>query len=135
MSIFCVLFLQRKILKIIDMPRQKPRMRHRWNLLTELLKMMMWLIARCFSVRDKHGLGSNVIWLPTTWLLIFWLNVANKKALFTKPASPWIETSCLKEIIFHGYKLLYPNPGCYTGKCCLLIRQKINKKLALNTSI
>ena len=59
------------------MPQQKPRMRHRWNLLTELLKMMMWLIARCFSVRDKHDLGSNVIWLPTTWLLIFWLDVAN----------------------------------------------------------
>ena len=43
----------------------------------------------------KHGQTSNVIWLFTTWLLIFWLKVANKKPLFiTKPASIWIEISC-----------------------------------------
>ena len=43
-----------------------------------------------FSVSDKHGLTSNAIWLSTSWLLIFRLEVANKKPLFTKPASAWI---------------------------------------------
>ena len=39
------------------------------------------------SGSDKHAQTSNVIWLSTTWLLIFRLEVANKKPLFTKPAS------------------------------------------------
>ena len=59
-----------------------------------ILKMIMWLIVRYFSISDKHGQTSNVIWLSTTWLLIFRLEVANKKPLFTKPASTWIEISC-----------------------------------------
>ena len=35
------------------------------------------------SGSDKHAQTSNVIWLSTTWLLIFRLEVANKKPLFT----------------------------------------------------
>ena len=54
-----------------------------------ILKMIMWLIVRYFSISDKHGQTSNVIWLSTTWLLIFRLEVANEK-----PASIWIEISC-----------------------------------------
>ena len=37
------------------LPRQKPRMLHWWNNLIESFQMTMWLIARCFSVNDKHG--------------------------------------------------------------------------------
>ena len=43
------------------------------------------------SVSDKHAQTSNVIWLSLTWLLIFRLEVADKKPLFTKPASTWYE--------------------------------------------
>ena len=30
-----------------------------------------------------------------------------------------------KNIIFHGYKILYPNPGCYTGKKLFFKKIKI----------
>ena len=68
-----------------------------------LVKLTNWIIkndhvincAMFFCKWFKHGQTSNVIWLSTTWLLIFRLEVANKKPLFTtKPASIWIEISC-----------------------------------------
>ena len=67
-----------------------------------LVKLTDWIIkndhvincAMFFCKWFKHGQTSNVIWLSTTWLLIFRLEVANKKPLFTKPASTWIEISC-----------------------------------------
>ena len=83
---------------------------------------------------SEHGQTSNLIWLSSTSLLIFRLEVANKKSLFSKSGSTWIEISCWKDIIFHAYKILYPTPGCYTGKMCLLMHQKSYKKLILNTS-
>ena len=98
------------------MPQQKPRMMHWWTLLTESLKMIMWLNVHCFFVSDKHDQTSNVIWLSTTLLLIFRGEVINKKPLFRKPASIWIEILLLKRYNFHGYKTLYPTQGCYTGK-------------------
>ena len=55
--------------------------------------MIMWSIVRCFSVSDKDGQSSNDIWL-STYFLIFQLEVAYLKSLFTKPASTWIEISC-----------------------------------------
>ena len=87
-----------------------------------------------FSVSDKHGQRSNVNWLSTSWLLIFRQEVANKKPLFTKPAITWIGISCEKDIIFHGYKILHPTPGCYTGKMLFFNVSKIIKKLVFNTS-
>ena len=49
-------------------------------------KMIMWFRVCCFSLSGgNHDQRSNVIWLSTTWLLIFWLEVANKKPLSTKP--------------------------------------------------
>ena len=48
--------------------------------------------------------------------LIFQLEVANKKPLFTKSASTWTEISWSKDTIFHTYKILYPTPGYYRGK-------------------
>ena len=104
------LFL-RQTLKNIVMPQKKPRI-----LVAESLKMIMWFIVRCFSVSDKHDRTSKVIWLSTTWLSIFQLKVADKKPLFTKPASTWIEISWFKDIIFLGYKILYPTPGWYARK-------------------
>ena len=68
-----------------------------------LVKLTDWIIkddhvinwAMFFSKWFKHGQTSNVIWLSTIWFLIFRLEVANKKPLFTtKPASTWIEISC-----------------------------------------
>ena len=68
-----------------------------------LVKLTDWIIkndhvincAMFFCKWFKHGQTSNVIWLSTTWLLIFRLEVANKKPLFTtKPASVWLEISC-----------------------------------------
>ena len=92
-----VFFLPRHMLTDLDMPWQNPQMLHWLNLLIESLKMIMWFIncvmffCKCF----KHGPTSNVIWLSSTWLLIFRLEVANKKPLFaTKPSSIWIEISC-----------------------------------------
>ena len=81
--------------------------------------MIMWLTVRCFSVSDKHGQTSNVIWLSTMWLLIFRLEVAIKKSLFTKPANTWIKISCSKDITFYCCKILYPNSSCYRGKMLL----------------
>ena len=57
-------------------------------------KKIMWVVVLCFSVRYKNDQPSNVIWLSTTWLLMFRMEVGNKKALFTKPASKWIDISC-----------------------------------------
>ena len=57
--------------------------------------------------------------LSTTWLLIFLLEISNKKPLFTKPASTGIEIFCYKDIIFHGYKILYP----YSVSLMLLMRE------------
>ena len=52
-------------------------------------------LCKFFCSWFKHGQTSNVIWLSITWLLIFRLEDANKKPLFTaKPASIWIEISC-----------------------------------------
>ena len=68
-----------------------------------LVKLTDWIIkndhvfncAMFFCKWLKHGQTSKVIWLSTTWLLIFRLEVANKKPLFaTKPASILIEISC-----------------------------------------
>ena len=121
-------FLPRQTLKTIDMPQQKPEMLHWLNLQIESLKMVIWLIVCCFSVSDKHGQTSNVIWLSTTWLLIFRLGVANRRSLFTKPASICIEIrfNIMKiDIIFHGYKYLYPNPGSYTGRILFANESKI----------
>ena len=57
-----------------------------------LVKLILLYVCY-FCVSDKHGQASNVIWGPTTWLLIFWREVANKKPLFTKPDSTWFEIS------------------------------------------
>ena len=49
-----------------------------------------------FSVSDNHDQKKR---LSTTWLLIFRLEVANKKPLSTKPAIARIENSrCVKKI-------------------------------------
>ena len=92
--IACAFFLLRQILK-----------KHRYASAkasnAALVKLTDWIIkndhvincAMFFCKWFKHGQTSNVIWLSTTWLLIFWLEVANKKPLFTKPASRWIEIS------------------------------------------
>ena len=97
-----------------------------------LVKLTDWIIkndhvincAMFFCKWFKHGQTSNVIWLSTTWLLIFRLEVANKMPLFTKPDSAWIESISQKNIIFHSCKILYPNWDCYQRKCCLLMSQK-----------
>ena len=51
---------------------------------------------RCFSVIDKHTWLNKRCYLTfhTTWLLIFWLEVANKKPVFAKPAITHIERFC-----------------------------------------
>ena len=68
-----------------------------------LVKLTDWIIenghvincAMFFCKWFKHGQKSNVIWLSTTWFLIFWLEIANKMPLFTtKSANIWIEISC-----------------------------------------
>ena len=57
------------------------------TLLIESLKIIIWLIVLFFKWFE-HGQTSNVIWLCATWLLIFGLEVSNKKPLFiTEPAS------------------------------------------------
>ena len=89
-------FLARQILKKHKYPSAKDSN-------AALVKLTDWIIkndhvincAMFFCKWFKHGQTSNVIWLSTTWLLIFRLEVANKKPLFTtKPASIWIEISC-----------------------------------------
>ena len=96
--------------------------------------MVMWLIVRCFSVTAKHGQTSNVIWLSTTWLLIFWLEVANKKPLFTKPAI-WQELKFpVKKISFFTVtKICTPPQAAIQGKYCLLMRQKSLETLYTST--
>ena len=93
-SAFCLL---RQILKNIDIYASAKASN------AALVKLTDWIIknnhvincAMFFCKWLKHGHTSNVIWLSTTWLLIFRLEVANKKPLFTtKPASIWIEISC-----------------------------------------
>ena len=68
-----------------------------------LVKITDWIIKNDHVINYPmffckwfvHDQTSNVIWLSTTWLLIFGLEVVNKKPLFTaKPASIWIEISC-----------------------------------------
>ena len=68
-----------------------------------LVKLTDWIIkndhvidcAMCFCRWFKHSQRSNVIWLSTTWLSIFRLEVTSKKPLFTtKPASISIQISC-----------------------------------------
>ena len=68
-----------------------------------LVKRADWIMKNDYVINGamffcqwfKHDQTSNVIWLSTTWLLIFRLEVANKKSLFTTiPASIWIEISC-----------------------------------------
>ena len=62
---------------------------------TALVKLTDWIIkddhvincAMFFCKWFKHGQTSNVIWLSTTWLLIFRLEVANKNPLFTTSPS------------------------------------------------
>ena len=100
-----------------------------------LVKLTDWIIkndhvincAMFFCKWFKHGQTSNVIWLSTTWLLIFWLEVANKKPLFTtKPAIIWTEISCSKDITFNSYKISYiPHLRLlHAIKCCLLMHPK-----------
>ena len=68
-----------------------------------LVKLTDWIIkndhvincAMFFCKRFNHGQTSNGIWLSTTWLLIYQLEVVNRKSLFTtKAASIWVEISC-----------------------------------------
>ena len=100
-------FLPRQILKNIDMPWQKAQM---------LVKRTDWIIkndheincAMFFCKWFKLGQTSNVIRLSTKWILIFRLEVANKKPLLvTKPAIIWSEVSCQKDITYYSYKILY----------------------------
>ena len=68
-----------------------------------LVKLTDWIIkndhaincAMFFCKWFQHDQTSNINWLSTTWLLIFQLEVTNKRPLFTKkPASIWIQISC-----------------------------------------
>ena len=85
--------------------------------------MIMQLIVQCFSVNDLDMAKENmvnVIWLSTIWFLIFRLEVANKKPLFTtKPASISIEISFWKDKTFHSYKILcIPHPQTASQGVC-----------------
>ena len=84
-------------------------------------------MVRCFSVSDNHGQTSDVIWHSTTWSLIFWLEVASKKPLFTKPAIAEIENfHCVKKVlIFTSTK--FCTPGCYIGKMLFAVRNNASK--------
>ena len=66
----------------------------------------------------KHDQTSNVIWLSTTWLLIFQLEDGNKKPLFTtKSVSIWLKISCSKYVSFYSYKFcIYLTLGCHIRK-------------------
>ena len=88
----------------------------------------------CFSVNNKHGQTSNVIWLSRTWLLIFQLKVANKKLLFTKPASTWIEISCYKDIIFSRLQNFVPHTRLLHRENIFCWCFKNHKKLVFDTS-
>ena len=110
-----ILFLETSFFKIPDfnclsisfLPRQHASNRydHRYTSAkasnSALVKLTNCIIKNdhvincvVFSVSDKHGQKSNVIWLSTTWLIIFRLEVANKKPVFfTKLASTWTEIS------------------------------------------
>ena len=97
-----------------------------------LVKLTDWIIKNdhvincvLFSVSDKHGQTNNVILLSTAWILLFQLEVANEKPLFTKPATIWIEITCSKDLIFHSYKVLYPNPGYYIGMMLFTSKSKV----------
>ena len=65
-----------------------------------LVKLTDWVIKNdhvinCAIFFWKCFQRSIVIWLSTTWLLIFRLEVANKKPLFTTNLSSiWIQISC-----------------------------------------
>ena len=78
----------------------------------------------------KDGQTSKVIWLSTTWFLIYQQEVTNKKPLFTtNPASIWTEISSQKGITFCCCKnfLYTPTPGCYTGKMLFSNASKITR--------
>ena len=89
-----------------------------------LAKLTDWIIkndhvincAMFFCKWFKHGQTGNVIWLSTTWFLIFQLEVANKKSLFTtNPANVWIEISCWEDINFYSSNLFHiPYPQVAT---------------------
>ena len=81
------------------------KQRHTWAKASNatLVKLTDWIIKNDHVINFviffcrwfKHRQTSNVIWLFTTWLLIFQLELGNKKPLFTtKPGSIWTETSC-----------------------------------------
>ena len=108
------------------MPRQKPWMLHWEDLLTESLRTIRWLILCCFSLSNKHGQTSNVIWLFTTWLLIFQLEVAKKA--FNRKACLYINWSFLLKR-YNCSQLQnfvsHPKGKCYTGKMLFANASKI----------
>ena len=67
-----------------DMPRQKPQ-------IIALVKLTDWIIKNDHVINCemffckwlKHGQTSNVIWLSTTWLLIFRLEGLQIKSLYS----------------------------------------------------
>ena len=63
--------------------------------------------------------------LSPTWILIFRLEISNKKPLFTKPARTGTEIFCYKDIVFQGYNILYPTPCCYIVKMLFAHASKI----------
>ena len=71
---------------------------------------------------DKHGQTSDVIWLPTTGLLIIRLDSANKKAFINKACyyTNWI----FKLKRFFTVKKC-STPGCYTRKLLFANSSKI----------
>ena len=110
-----------------------------------LVKLTDWIIkndhvikcAMPFCKWFKHGQASNVIWPSITWLLIFQLEVSNKKPLFTtNPASIYINWNLLLKrynfLQLQNFVCTSPHAGTQ-GKGSLLMRQKY-KKLAHNTS-
>ena len=79
------------------------------------------VLIKIKSVSDKPAQTSNVILLSTTCLLIFRLEVGNKKPLFTKP-----ELKCPGKKIWFSMVtnfVFYPQ-AAIQGKCYLLMCQK-----------
>ena len=101
-----------------------------------LVKLSDWIIkndhvikcAMYFCKWFKHGQASDVIWLSITWLLIFRLEVSNKRPLFTtNPASIYMNWNfLLKRYNFLQLQnFVYTPPHVATqGKGSLLMRQK-----------
>ena len=110
-----ILFLGASIASAFFLPEADAK-KHRYAsanaLLIESLKMIMWLIVRCFSISDKNGQITNVIWLSTTsfgWKL-------QMKSPYSKSLLVHELEFPVKNMIFHGYRTVYPTPGCRTGK-------------------